>query len=73
MKVLRVLDAGTTIGRAIVFVQAAVEIEYGAVGAVADSVDRKLESGFVGLADRFLEMLDIEKIRTGQATVMHTL
>src|SRR5258707_10393943 len=67
MKVLRVLNAGAAIGRAIVFFQAAVEIEYGAVGAIADGVDRKLESGLVGLAHRFVEMVDVEKIGAGEA------
>ena len=49
------------------FFQAAVEIEYGAVGAIADGVDRKLESGLVGLAHRFVEMLDVEQIGAGEA------
>ena len=69
MKVLRVLDARAPIGRTIVFFQAAVEIEYGAVGAIADGMDCKLESGLVGLAHRFIEMLDVEKIGAGEAAL----
>ena len=67
MQVLRVLDAGAAIGGAIVFFQARVEIEDGAVGAIADGVDRKLESGLVGLAHRFVEVLDVEKVGAGEA------
>src|ERR1700732_5084030 len=69
MKVLRVLDAGAAIGRTVVFFQAAVEIEYGAVGAIADGVDRKLKSSLVGLAHRFIEMLDVKQIRAGEAAL----
>src|SRR5579864_96533 len=45
VKVLRVLDAGAAIGRAIIFFQATVGVEDGAVGAIADGVNRTLQPG----------------------------
>ena len=58
------MQGAQAIGRAIVFFQASVEIEYWlrlARSPMAWIV--KLESGLVGLAHRFVELLDVEKIR----------
>src|ERR1700687_1957 len=69
LKMLTVPDAGARMGRTIIFFQAGIEIEYGAVRAIANGVDRKLESRFVGLAHRFIEMLDVEKVGAGEAAL----
>ncbi len=67
MKMLHVFDARAAIGGAVVFFQARVEIENRADRVIADGVDRKLESGFVGGAHLAVKLFHVEKIGTRES------
>src|SRR5450432_2383539 len=67
-QVLRVLDTQAAVTWAVILLDALVEIEDGAIGAIADGVDGDLQAGLVGPLDVSVHLVGFLQFVTSKTT-----